>query len=341
MKPIAKRIAIVLVLLMVGGLALRWHLTHADDTRDIEFTLNGNIDIRQANLAFTEQERLAEVLVEEGEHVIPGQVLARLRTEQITAQIKEVEAKINAQQETVNRLTAGSRPQEIEQIQAEVNALKAQVKNAGFNFKRVQKTSGVGATSAQALDNARTQLEVYQAQLKAKQKALELAMEGPRKEDIAAARNTLKALKANLEVLKLRRNDMTLTAPVAGVIQNRILEPGELAGPSQPVFTLSLNNPKWVRAYVSEPDLGRLHPNQKAFILTDSFPEHKFKGRVGFISSVAEFTPKSVETSELRTQLVYEVRIFVTDARDQLRLGMPVTVTLDTKTKKASDQTAS
>ena len=122
---------------------------------------------------------------------------------------------------------------------------------------------------------------------------------------------------------------MTLTSPSAGVIQNRILEPGEMADPNRPVVTMALTDPKWVRAYVPEPDLGRINLSMKAEILSDSFPNQKFEGWIGFISPVAEFTPKTVETEDLRTKLVYEVRVYVHDSKDLLRLGMPVTVIVD------------
>jgi HlyD family secretion protein len=172
-------------------------------------------------------------------------------------------------------------------------------------------------------------LDVDQAELRVKEKALNLALEGPRKEDIAAAKNTLEALKASLLLLKIRLSDMTLTSPAAGVIQNRNLEPGEMASPDRPVVTLALIDPKWVRAYVPEPDLGRINLGMKAKILSDSFPDQSFEGWIGFISPVAEFTPKTVETEDLRTKLVYEVRVFVHDSEDLLRLGMPVTVIVD------------
>jgi HlyD family secretion protein len=338
MKPISKKIRVVLLLLVIAGGVFFWHLTKAKETADSPLNLYGNIDIRTADLAFTEQERLTEVLVKEGERVASGQVIARLKTDRLKAQIRKTEAQIAAQKETVKRLENGSRPQEIERARAEVAAAKAKVKNARNNFNRIKKTSGVGATSEQSLDDAKTSLNVNLSQLAAKQNALELIIAGPRKEDIAAAKSNLEALKATLYLLNLRLTDMTLTAPAAGVIQTRILEPGELANPNRPVVTLALTDPKWVRTYVAEPDLGRLFPHQKADVVSDAFADHPFKGYVGFISPVAEFTPKSVETEELRSQLVYEVRVFVIDPKNQLRLGMPVTVTLAKKTTDASKQ---
>jgi HlyD family secretion protein len=323
------RIIILIVLVSAVILGVRWFLQAEGNQSASELKIYGNIDIRKADLAFNEQERIVQVLVEEGDRVTTGQVLARLQTNRLEAQIREIEAKIAAQQEVVKRFEAGTRPQEIEQARAEVAAAKATVRNSMLNFERIGKTSGAGATSRQALDNARAQFDVDEAQLKVKEKALNLALEGPRKEDIAAAKNTLEALKASLYLLKIRLADMTLISPATGIIQNRILEPGEMASPTRPVLTLALTDPKWVRAYVPEPDLGRIKLGMKAKILSDSFPDQSFEGWIGFISPMAEFTPKSVETEDLRTKLVYEVRVFVYDSKDLLRLGMPVTVIVD------------
>jgi HlyD family secretion protein len=323
------RIIILVVLVLAVTLGIRWFLQANGNQSASELRIYGNIDIRKADLAFNEQERIDQVLVEEGDRVTEGQVLARQQTNRLEAQIREIQAKIAAQQEVVKRFEAGTRPQEIEQARAEVAAARAQVKNTMKSYERIRQTSEAGATSQQALDNIRAQLDVDQAQLTVKEKALNLALEGPRKEDIAAAKNNLETLKASLSLLKIRLADMTLTSPSAGVIQNRILEPGEMASPNRPVVTMALTDPKWVRAYVPEPDLGRINLGMKAEILSDSFPNQKFEGWIGFISPVAEFTPKTVETEDLRTKLVYEVRVYVHDSKDLLRLGMPVTVIVD------------
>jgi HlyD family secretion protein len=329
MKRFFKIVILAVIFISVGVLGGRWFIKMTNNPSANNLKIYGNIDIRDAKLAFNEQERIAEIFVEEGDRVKKGQVLAILQTHRLEAQIEEAEAQIAAQQEVVKRFEAGTRPQEIEQARAEVAAAMAKVRNSSLIFERIKKTSGAGATSEQALDNARAQLDVDQAELRVKEKALNLALEGPRKEDIAAAKNTLEALKASLLLLKIRLSDMTLTSPAAGVIQNRNLEPGEMASLDRPVVTLALIDPKWVRAYVPEPDLGRIKLGMTAKILSDSFPDQTFDGWIGFISPVAEFTPKTVETEDLRTKLVYEVRVFVHDSKDLLRLGMPVTVIVD------------
>ncbi|MBU1161438.1 MAG: biotin/lipoyl-binding protein, partial [Proteobacteria bacterium] len=144
------RIIILVVLVSAVILGVRWFLQAEGNPSASELRVYGNIDIRKADLAFSEQERIAQVLVEEGDRVTAGQVLARLKTNRLEAQIREIQAQIAAQQEVVKRLEAGTRPQEIEQVRAEVAAAKATVRNSMLNFERISKTSGAGATSQQA-----------------------------------------------------------------------------------------------------------------------------------------------------------------------------------------------
>ena len=193
-------------------------------------------------------------------------------------------------------------------------------------MERVTRTAASGAASEQALDDARAAAQVANAQLEVEKESLALAEEGPRAEDVAAARATLDGLRADLARLKSRRDDAELRAPVAGVIRSRLLEPGEIAAPDRPAFVLARSDAKWIRAWLSEPDLGRVRLGAEATIRSDSFGGRRYSGTVGFVSPVAEFTPQNVETEELRTQLVYEIRVNVDDPHDELRLGMPVTV---------------
>jgi HlyD family secretion protein len=151
-------------------------------------------------------------------------------------------------------------------------------------------------------------------------------VKGPRKEDVDQAEAQLQANQAQLALLRQQLADAQLVAPLDAMVRSRLMEPGEMASPQKPVFSLAITDPKWVRTYVSEPELGWISPGMSASVAVDSFPNNRLAGWIGFISPVAEFTPKSVETTELRTSLVYEVRVFVKDPADELRLGMPATV---------------
>jgi HlyD family secretion protein len=271
------------------------------------------------------------VLVQEGDRVKQGQVLARLDTSRLEPQVAQAAAQVAAQSAVVERLRNGNRPEEIAQAQAALDSAKADAENAkrqAQRFRGLIAASGGRAASQQDLDNANAQLDVANAKMVSEQKALDLEVAGPRKEDIAQAEAQLQGDEAQLDLLKQQLADATLTAPVDAVVRSRLMEPGEMASPQQPVFTLAIIDPKWVRAYVSESDLGKIHSGEVASVAVDSFPDHRFDGWIGFISPVAEFTPKAVQTEELRTSLVYEIRVFVKDPGDALRLGMPATVYL-------------
>jgi HlyD family secretion protein len=290
--------------------------------------LYGNVDLRQVDLAFNGNERIAAVLVQEGDHVNKGEALARLDTSRLQPQFAVVEAQAAAQKAVVTRLQNGSRPQEIAQARANLASAKADAENASLVYTRQKSLFTKGSTTRQDLDNSKAALDVANAKVEVNQKALDLAIAGPRAEDVAQAQAQLQANQAQLALARQQLADATLVAPIDGVIRSRLMEPGDMASPQRPVFSLAVMDPKWVRAYVSGPDLGRVRPGMTASVMVDSFAHRRFAGRVGFISSVAEFTPKTVETEELRTSLVYEVRVFVKDPADDLRLGMPATVSL-------------
>jgi HlyD family secretion protein len=323
-KPVL--VAVVLLVLLAAGW-LWWHGRRpaAPD----ELVLYGNVDIRQVALAFEGSGRVEAVRAEEGDSVKAGTVLAVLDTRTLALQAEQAKAQIEVQRQNLLRLRNGTRPQELAQARSRVTEAQADAARAERELARLQEiaasTQGRGV-SPQDLDRARTNVQVTRARVQEQQQAARLAQLGPRAEDVSAAAAQLAAAQAQLALLQHQIGQGTLKAPVDGVVRSRLLEPGDMASPQRPVFALALVQPKWVRVYVSEPDLGKLKPGMAARVLTDSQPDRPLPGRVGSISSVAEFTPKSVQTEELRTSLVYEVRVVVDDGADVLRLGQPATV---------------
>lgn len=316
---------LTLVLICIGA---AWWFFHRPDTHP-QLTLHGNIDLRQVELAFNNSERISEVLVEEGSRVQRGQLLARLDTSRLLPQVAETDAQAAAQRAVVERLHHGNRPQEIAQARANVALSTADAANAGLQYRRMLDLSNNSAgrgVSRQDLDNAKAALDVAQARLAVSREALELEVAGPRQEDVAQAEAELRADQARLALLRQQLADSQLLAPVNGVVRSRLLEAGEMVSPQRPVFTLAVTDPKWVRAYVNETELGQVRMGMAASVLVDAFPGRRFDGWVGFVSPISEFTPKAVETEELRTSLVYEVRVFVKDPGDELPLGTPATV---------------
>jgi HlyD family secretion protein len=325
--PKNARFIVLLVCISAIGLALWWWLGRAQSAT--ELLLYGNVDLRQVELPFNGSERIAAVLVQEGDRVSEGQVLARLDTSRLTPQLAKAEADVAVQSEVVARLHHGNRPEEIAQARANVAAAAADADNARARLARVRalsESSSGRAVSRQEMDSAKSGLDMADARLAVNRKALTLENIGPRKEDIAQAEAQLRADQAQLALVQQQFKDAALVAPLNAVVRSRIVEPGEMASPQRSAFTLAITDPKWVRVYAAETNLGSIREGKGATITVDAFPNRIFPGRIGFISSVAEFTPKSVETSELRSSLVYEVRVFVTDPNDELRLGMPATV---------------
>src|SRR5215831_1128861 len=329
-----RRTILIVLLILIGAatVGLTWWLTRRENNSR-ELVLYGNVDLRQVQLSFNNSERIATVLVQEGERVRKGQLVARLDTRRLEPQVAQAEAQVAAQRQVVQRLHSGSRPEEIAQARANVASAKADAENARQQYERIKSAAEMSAGRAvrqQDVDTAKAAFQVAEAKLVVNQRALDLAVIGPRREDIAEAEARLRADEAQLALLRQQLVDAELLAPMDAVVRNRILEPGDMASPQRPVFSLAITDPKWVRAYVSESNLGKVHQGMAATVAVDSFPNRRFDGWVGFISPVAEFTPKAVQTEELRTSLVYEVRVFVKDLSDELRLCMPATVYLNT-----------
>lgn len=327
-----KKLLLVAMLVLLLGGGLWWYLESRKDA-GTELILYGNVDIRQVSLAFTSSERIVKMNVEEGDFVKAGDVLASLDTQTLHLEIEKTQAQIAVQQQNRLRLHNGSRPEDIARAKAQEQVARAQLDLANSQLNRLQNIRANSpngrAVSQQDLDNATAQQKVARGELEDRQKALRLAQIGPRAEDIDQAQAQLNAARADLALLNHSLDEANLKAPQNAVIRSRLLEPGDIASPQRPVYTLALTDPKWIRAYINEAGLGRIKSGMPAKVYTDSHPDQPIDGHIGFISSVAEFTPKSVQTEDLRTSLVYEVRILVADPDNRLRLGMPATVSID------------
>lgn len=327
-RPSPPVVVAAVVLVLIAGVGVWWLLRPRGDS---PIVLHGNVDIRQVSLAFKVGERIAEMRVEEGDHVTRGQVLATLESTSLDLRLAQAQAQVAVQNEVLRRLQAGNRPQEIAQADANMRAAQADARVARQTLERLRAISqGTGgrAVSREELDQASANAKAADAKVDAVRKAHELSVAGAREEDIAQARAQRDAAQAESALAKQALEDAQLKAPIDAIVRSRMLEPGDMASPQRPVYALAVIHPKWVRAYVSEANLSRIKPGQSARVTTDSAPDRPIDGRVGYIASVAEFTPKNVETEDLRTSLVYEVRVNVDDPDDRLRLGMPATVVL-------------
>lgn len=230
----------------------------------------------------------------------------------IPGQVKELKYEEGARIEKGALMTTLDKTPYDSQLQealARLEAVKVNLDNAEMLLQRREALISVGGVSQEDLDNARASRDQLLANLDQAQASVQIARD-------------------NLQFTEAR-------APTDGIVLTRIREPGTVVNPADPVYTLSVSSPVWIRAFVDEPNLGQVYYGMKAEIYTDIDRGEVYTGTVGFISPVAEFTPKTVETAQLRTALVYRIRIYADNPDRALIQGMPVTVKLKLKKRNA------
>ncbi|OYX66042.1 MAG: secretion protein HlyD [Sphingomonadales bacterium 32-64-17] len=325
MKRLPVVILAALVVLAIAAFATGgFGLWRSDDEG---LTLYGNVDIREVDMAFEVGGRIDEVAVEEGDRVQEGDLLAAVDPARGRDRLAQADAQIAQAEAQLARLRNGNRPQDIAQARARVAAAEAALANARSAYTRREPLVETGAVSRSVWDQTRAELRRAEAQLAEASQAASLASAGARREDIAAAEAQVTAARAQRASIDTDLGDTRLKAPVAGTVVTRAIEPGSLVQPGMTAFTIAIDRPLRVRAYVAEPDLSRIAPGMKVAVRADGNPK-EYQGTIGYISPRAEFTPKSVETEDLRTDLVYQLRIVVSDPDDGLRQGQPVTVSV-------------
>jgi len=320
---------LIFLLLLAAAAAGAWYFRDRFTTAEGPLRLYGNVDIRGVDLGFRVAGRLQEVLKDEGDAVSAGELLARLDAQPYLDELARADAQVAAAEADQRLKKSGNRSEEIAQGRAALEESRVVAKNAARTHQRHAGLVGGGATSQLDLENSEAALDEASQRVLLNEAKLKLLEAGFRAEEIAAADAALAQAQAARASAALHVEDTRLTAPAAGVVLTRALEPGAVMQAGATVISLSLEQPVWVRAYVHESELGRVPPGTKVLLVTDGRPTRPFHGKVGFVSPRAEFTPKSVETPELRTSLVYRLRIVVDDSDGSLRQGMPVTVSLD------------
>jgi HlyD family secretion protein len=288
-----------------------------------QLVLSGNIEAHESLVSFKVQGRIAQLPVEEGQWVEPGALLARLDDADYRQKVQIDEAGVRVRKSNLALVVAGPREQDIKAAEQAMLDAKADWQQKQLDDQRAQRLYSEDAVSAQDRDLAQTALKRSQANYQAAQQKYSEATEGSRKEDIAIAQANLKQADATLGMSRVNLDYTTLRAPWAGVVTVRQAELGEVVVPGTPVITLADLDHVWLRAYVAETDLGRIHWGQDAVITTDSYPGKRYHGRISFIASNAEFTPKSVQTYQERVTLVFRIKIDVDNPAHELKPGMP------------------
>jgi HlyD family secretion protein len=321
-------ILILLAAMIAAGVVLYSRLTRKTQL-DNQLTLSGNIEAHESLVSFKVQGRVIDLPVEEGQSVEPGALLARLDNADYRQKVLIDEANVHVRESNLALTLAGTREQELKASQQTMFDAQADLQQKKLDYDRAQRLYSKDAVSTQDRDLAETALKRAEAIFQATQQRYNQAVEGSRKEDIAIARANLKQANANLGLSRVTLDYTVLRAPSAGVITVRQAEVGEVVVPGTPVVTLADLDHIWLRAYIAETDLGRIRWGQPATIVTDTYPGKQYRGRVSFISSSAEFTPKSVQTYKERVTLVYRIKIDIDNPNHELKPGMPADAHID------------
>lgn len=388
MKKRITPVVVVIVAALAAWQAYRW-LNRAESSKIV---VSGNIEFTEVAMSFKVPGKLIELFVDEGDPVKRGMVIARLDSEQIRRQrardqagaaaaesgYRQLLTAISLQKETLaaetqlrqaevrqakahlDELLAGSRTQEVAQARAALDDARTQHAQAQRDWRRAQQLFAKEDISAAQRDQYRTQYERSAALVKQIEERLALVVEGPRKEQVEAARAQFERARAALRLsksarLELQRKEQELDArraeidrakaqvavvesqiddtaavsPVDGVVLVKSAEPGEVLAAGVPAVTIGDIDHPWVRAYVNEPDLGRVKLGGRVRVTTDSYPGKVYNGRISFISPDAEFTPKQIQTEEERVKLVYRIKVEVENPRRELKSNMPVVAEIE------------
>jgi HlyD family secretion protein len=334
-----KLIITMLVMLIVISVAVYsvLHLSRQDDGR---IRVSGNIEVTSVELSFKIPGRVTERPVDEGELLRTGEVVARLDPADLLHEAASRRAETQAARALLTELETGYRKEEIAQAEAILQRIVAEAERLRIDFGRQQQLFKKEVISARDFDASRAAYESSQANVREAQERLKLLRSGPRKETIDQARARLQSTEAMLALAESRLGYATLVSPVSGLVLSKNIEPGEQVAVGTPVITIGMLEEVWLRAYISETDLGRVLVGQKATITTDTFPGKKYQGTITFISPEAEFTPKSVQTEKERVKLVYRIKITIPNRDGELKPGMPADAEIQLNKKKGTDQKA-
>jgi HlyD family secretion protein len=318
-----------LVLLVVVALGIYfgrkyWKLQDAKAAPTGEF--HGNVEVRDVTLSFRVGGRVATVTKREGDRVAIGEVIARLDDAPYKLAVAQSRALVEVARAQLRAVAAGARREDIAEASAQLSQRKAVLAQADDVLARTKALYERGAATEASYTEAKSATDQADAGVKSAAALLWKLQTGARREDIDVAQAQVAQAEAALATAELSVADTELRAPTAGVVVTRAIEPGAMVGVGAPILVVAFEEPVWIRAFADERELGRIAPGTPVEVVTDGNPNHPFTGQVGYVSAQAEFTPKNVETSELRTSLVYRFRVIVTGSDGMLRQGMPVTV---------------
>lgn len=323
-----------MLLVMLGGGAL-FAVVYVylgatlDRTADSTLKLSGNIEAHESVVSFKVQGRIVELPIEEGRYAKQGELLARLDDDDYRQQVSVEEATVRAREAELDLALAGSRTQEIQEARQTLVDAQADLELKQQELRRRRALLSEQGVSQEDVDTVATEVKRAKATYERVKQHYGQIVEGTRQEQIAVNRANLQLAREMLQMSRVKLGYTVLKAPISGVVLVRQAELGEVVVPGTPVVTIADLDHVWVRGYISETDLGKIRWGQPATVHTDTFPHTTYSGRVSFIASEAEFTPKSVETHKERVTLVYRVKIDLDNPNHELKPGMPADAVIE------------
>ena len=319
-----KRLLVGALLILILVAAVVAYLRHAPSGgADGAVRISGNVELTEVQVSFKVPGRVLSRLVDEGAFVRRGEIVARLEDAELSDALELAQADAGAAAATLAELEAGSRREEVAQGEALLARAEAEADRLSTDYQREQALYAKEVIPKRELDAARAASDAARASVRERREALQLLRKGARRERVDEARARLKGAQARVSTAKERLGYATLVAPLSGVVLSKSVEPGEQVAAGTPVVTLGDTGQCWLKGYIPETELGRVKLGQGARVTTDSHPGKVYQGKVSFISSEAEFTPKNVQTEKERVKLVYRIKISLANPGMELKPGMP------------------
>ena len=318
-----KRIVLVIFILAVVGGLLFYFLTRNKGAEDPFIKVSGNIETTEVDIGFKIAGRIVSRSFEEGDWKDKGKVLAKLDDEDLRNRLELARATLVSAQARLSKLLAGSRPEEIREAEAVLQQAKFDLENKEAHYERMRLLFERGVIPKETLDNAGAGFKIAKAALQRATENYLLVKEGPRKEDIEDARAQVDQARASVKLNETQLSYTTLYSPISGVVLVKSGEIGEVVNPGTSIVTLADIGNVWLKAYIPETDLSKVKWGQEVIVTTDLRPKKEYKGKLSFISSQAEFTPKQIQTEKERVMLVYRVKVDIPNPDRELKPGMP------------------
>jgi HlyD family secretion protein len=312
----------VIIAVAIGGL-LYYLFTREKEEEGAFIKVSGNIEATEVDVGFKVSGRIVSRFFEEGDWVEEGKVLAKSDDEDLRNRFEVARAALTSAQTRLSKLLAGSRPEEIREAEAAMNQAKSDLENKQAHHERMKPLFERGVIPKDTLDNAEAAFKMAKAAFQRATETYLLVKEGPRREDIDDARAQVEQARASLKLTETQLSYTTLYSPISGVVLVKSGEIGEVVNPGTSIVTLADIENVWLKAYIPETDLSKVKWGQEVIVTTDLRPKKEYRGRISFISSQAEFTPKQIQTEKERVTLVYRIKIDIVNKDRELKPGMP------------------